>query len=631
MRLGWLLLLLPLAAFGQNSANGNSNINFSTYLASPGPIGGTTPNTGAFSGLSVVPSSTTGANAQSANFTLNYFQNVLTGNLFNDPQLSMGYNIGSTANYTKDPFAAGLVVDGNYETQSGIPDSGGSGATVSGNTLTDSTSGGQTGGWAPHIFKGLTLYDSTDGLSTQITDNTGTTITGTSMAGWSASGVTYNILDPTLRISQQFVSNANTASSKTVTVQQTSFDRAFAAQQALLGTGGKVAITNITSATTAGGAGGGVLQAAVAHGLDNTKVVRIYGITVSGGTAGTQWTKLNGQQVAVITSTTSSYTCSSADATHFCINVNTTLLTGTPSFTNAYYIAEPSFNEIGRYMVDANQGMLISSPAWDGEAQGNIGVGAGDQPAPCGGSVIAQLLQGQFTLCGYAFNEANKLTIESGYNADATLELYYGGKAAVDFNGYGNGQFQIQPIRSGSYGSGTVIGQQDSNNIDVHLAVGQGAELGGIINANNVGATASIPIFYADLASSQTGNIMTIRYGGNSYTCCALQIDPTGLYTGAGFISGGGNGTKFSVTTGCASSTSLTGGPTAGKFTCGTTTTAATLTITMGATAPNGWVCNIDDTTSKLHFANTTDTTTTCSATVTITSGDVVKFSAIGY
>ena len=610
----FLFLLLAVVvvgwAYGQSSTSpGGSSFG---NLASPGPIGGTTPNTGAFSGLSVVPSSTTGANANAANFTLNYFQNVLTGNLFNDPQLSMGYNIGSTANYVTDPFAAGMVVDGNYEVQSNISGSGGTATSISGNILTDTTSGNTSVAWPPGIFVGLTLYNVTQGLSTKITANGSTTITGASLAGWSGTPV-YAILDPQERISQRFVSNTGT--NRTVTVQQSAFDRAFAVQQASLGTNGVVAISNISSAANA------LVTVAVTHGLDNTKVVRLSGL--SGGT----WSKLNGQQVAVISTTSGTLNCPSADATHFCINTNTTGL-GTGVFTNATYLAEPAFNGTGGViMADANQGLRVLAPAWDGE----VGGGTGDEGAVCGGAVIAQFLQAQHTLCAYGYGQSNKLTLASGTGAQTTVELYYSGLKDIDLNSYANGLFQVQPIYSNSYSGTTIIMGVKNSGGDPLFAIGPGLENGGIININNVGQTASTPLFYADMAASQTGNIITIRYGGNSYTCCALQIDPTGLYTGAGFISGGGNGTKFSVTTGCASSTSLTGGPTAGKFTCGTTTTAATLTITMGATAPNGWVCNIDDTTSKLHFANTTDTTTTCSATVTITSGDVVKFSAVGY
>jgi hypothetical protein len=90
--------------------------------------------------------------------------------------------------------------------------------------------------------------------------------------------------------------------------------------------------------------------------------------------------------------------------------------------------------------------------------------------------------------------------------------------------------------------------------------------------------------------------------------------------------------------------TSLTGGPTAGRFTTATATTGST-TITMGTyatgrnpttqiAAPNGWHCSASDQTHPANLiVGTSVSTTQCLLTVVtaIAPGDVIEFSAIAY
>lgn len=98
----------------------------------------------------------------------------------------------------------------------------------------------------------------------------------------------------------------------------------------------------------------------------------------------------------------------------------------------------------------------------------------------------------------------------------------------------------------------------------------------------------------------------------------------------AGYISAG---TTFTSNAGCTES-ALAGGATAGKFTVGQGT-ACTIVITMGnsATAPNGWNCAASDQTGvpAVAIRQTASNATSCSLLMTVTTSDVISFSAEGY
>lgn len=90
-------------------------------------------------------------------------------------------------------------------------------------------------------------------------------------------------------------------------------------------------------------------------------------------------------------------------------------------------------------------------------------------------------------------------------------------------------------------------------------------------------------------------------------------------------------GTKFTAS-GCSNSSTV-GGPSAGKYSSGTTgTCTVTVTIGGGYAAPNGWACVAKDLTTTADQQNQTATTTT-SVTIsgTTVSGDNIVFSCTGY
>lgn len=105
----------------------------------------------------------------------------------------------------------------------------------------------------------------------------------------------------------------------------------------------------------------------------------------------------------------------------------------------------------------------------------------------------------------------------------------------------------------------------------------------------------------------------------------SAEVDATG------FIS---KGTKF-TTSGCSVS-STTGGAVAGTFTIGAN--SCTVVVTMngatGLTAPNGWSCEVDDTSAlTVLISQSASTTATASFPVPVTAGatDVFKFFCMGY
>lgn len=83
----------------------------------------------------------------------------------------------------------------------------------------------------------------------------------------------------------------------------------------------------------------------------------------------------------------------------------------------------------------------------------------------------------------------------------------------------------------------------------------------------------------------------------------------------------------------CATFSTQTGGSWAGRATCTAGTAASTLTITPGTTAPNGWICYVQDQTTRANLLQqTSNTTTACTLTAaSVTQNDVFVFTAIAF
>ncbi len=89
----------------------------------------------------------------------------------------------------------------------------------------------------------------------------------------------------------------------------------------------------------------------------------------------------------------------------------------------------------------------------------------------------------------------------------------------------------------------------------------------------------------------------------------------------------------LSGTGACGAIGSQTGGQWAGSATCSNATAASTLTISPGTIAPHGWVCTVQDETTRTNlFQQTAHNGTSCTLTATsVTQNDVFVFEAVGF
>jgi hypothetical protein len=119
---------------------------------------------------------------------------------------------------------------------------------------------------------------------------------------------------------------------------------------------------------------------------------------------------------------------------------------------------------------------------------------------------------------------------------------------------------------------------------------------------------------------------------GQSGLGCPASGTPAFKFLPGGLIAGG-TAAGLTGTGACATITTQTGGSWAGRATCTGTTGASTFIITPGSTAPNGWVCEAFDQTTRANLLQQTSTSgTACTLTATsITLGDVIVFSAKGF
>jgi hypothetical protein len=92
-------------------------------------------------------------------------------------------------------------------------------------------------------------------------------------------------------------------------------------------------------------------------------------------------------------------------------------------------------------------------------------------------------------------------------------------------------------------------------------------------------------------------------------------LDARGMISANGHIP---NGTTFTITSGCGTPTSLTGGATTGSFKAGQTSCAPIIAL---PTAPNGWWCHgFDLTTTTDTLKQTATSTTSCTISGTVAS-----------
>lgn len=273
---------------------------------------------------------------------------------------------------------------------------------------------------------------------------------------------------------------------------------------------------------------------------------------------------------------------------------------------------------------------------------------------------------------------AGSVTVKSGdaLFTSGTVTITTGSIPAVS-SGLSSTAITIQPATPTSAGSGTGVtgagtlvaggpGQANGNNAG-GAAGGVLALAGGAGGANartNASATAGAGgvaslaggIGGADTGSG-AGNTLTGGAGGNA----TVSGGGGGAANGASGTRNGGNGGKVvlaggaagvgTTTTGLAGyvesqspiiatgtkpvlsgSTTSTqvGGAFAGSFV-STVTGASAVTMTFPVTAPNGWVVMLTNTTAGVAYAQTGGTATTAVVGGVTTTGDVIRFIAMGY
>lgn len=145
-------------------------------------------------------------------------------------------------------------------------------------------------------------------------------------------------------------------------------------------------------------------------------------------------------------------------------------------------------------------------------------------------------------------------------------------------------------------------------------------------------AVANSTILYAD----STAHALEASYNGGSFGVIPL-LNRAQTFTATQTFNtppvAGGTAAGLTGTGACATFSTQSGGSWAGRATCTAATAASTLTITPGTTAPNGWMCNVQDQTTRANLLQQTSTnTTTCTLTATsVTQNDVFVFTAVAF
>lgn len=167
----------------------------------------------------------------------------------------------------------------------------------------------------------------------------------------------------------------------------------------------------------------------------------------------------------------------------------------------------------------------------------------------------------------------------------------------------------------------TILGNATSGTANyTALAIGSCSTSASAVNwTTNTGWGCNTAINAAQLGGA------TFASPGQIGGTTSAEVDVTGVIS---------KGTKF-TTSGCSVSSTV-GGATAGTFTIGAN--SCTVIVTMngatGLTAPNGWSCEVDDTSAlTVLISQSASSTTTASFPVPVTAGatDVFKFFCMGY
>lgn len=170
--------------------------------------------------------------------------------------------------------------------------------------------------------------------------------------------------------------------------------------------------------------------------------------------------------------------------------------------------------------------------------------------------------------------------------------------------------------------NGTVVGVQVDNT---------GTFKPGTAGAVGLG-TAALPFSKMFIGGAATNNIQLTGTATGARTQTLQDATGTVLLGSVPPVAAG-TAAALTGTGACATFSTQTGGSWAGRATCTAATAASTLTITPGTTAPNGWICYVQDQTTRANlFQQTSTTTGACTLTATsVTQNDVFVFTAIAF
>lgn len=233
----------------------------------------------------------------------------------------------------------------------------------------------------------------------------------------------------------------------------------------------------------------------------------------------------------------------------------------------------------------------------------------------------------------------------------ATCTTIYGTNNPV--NGYGITNSQTPEIfgpvqfaatlktASGSLSTAAVgVGQTNTgwfNNSNGRVQLTNAGTAGPAVDsANGWILGSSMGLRFGNAADPNNAGAVDSGIGRAAAGVVTVDTTATGNALGtikAAAILSGGAAAGLTGTGACATITTQTGGSLAGRATCTGTTGASTFIITPGTTAPNGWVCAVQDETTRANLLQQTATVAaSCTLTATsVTQNDVIVFTAIAF
>ena len=139
-------------------------------------------------------------------------------------------------------------------------------------------------------------------------------------------------------------------------------------------------------------------------------------------------------------------------------------------------------------------------------------------------------------------------------------------------------------------------------------------------------------LFYGSQGGTGTSGLVRFRNNSTDNTQLITMNTANGNIS-SGPLTSIGPAASLTGTGACLTITTQTGGAWAGSAKCTAATAASTLIITLGTTAPNGWICYVQDETTRANlFQQTSHNATSFTLTITsVTQNDVFVFSAMAF